>query len=563
MKKILLSMLVSLLCIGGLTILDSIAQQQPPPNIKVSLAFSGSRLTDRLLYLMGDRIPISLTLHNLGGQEITSKGFMGNPFHLFLLFTDPDGKGIISTQLLNADSSDDPSPPPVIMVNDQLLQVAPVETVLPDWVSSTKLPDVHAYYGLLKPGNYSVKAIIPVRTYLGIDYTNPEGNFSKIDLHKWQGPLESNTERFTLLADADKDGYYVPEGWPSGALADCNDGDPNEKPGQTWYKDADNDGYSDGITDATSCMRPQGYKLASELIALSGDCDDNDANRNSGKTEISCNGIDDDCNPATPDVPAPTLASPANGAANVSTIPTLSWNAANCATNYGLQVAKDSSFSSGSIVVDESGINSTSYTSANALSGNTTYYWHVNAKKSGETSPWSTTWSFTTATSKTHLLVVTKLGSGNVTVSPGTLNWNYGIGTASYDADTIVTLTATANTNSTFDDWYAFCLGTGGCSVTINGSQCTLNMCGPCFALATFVLKTNTITATAGTGGSISPSGAVKVKYGADQTFTIKPKTGYQIADVKVDDVSQGAISTYTFRNVTANHTISATFKRK
>jgi hypothetical protein len=88
-------------------------------------------------------------------------------------------------------------------------------------------------------------------------------------------------------------------------------------------------------------------------------------------------------------------------------------------------------------------------------------------------------------------------------------------------------------------------------------------MCGPCNAKATFTKKTYTITATAGTGGSISPSGNVKVDYGADKTFTITPNTGYQVLDVKVNNVSKGAITTYTFTNVTANHTISATFKKK
>jgi len=69
-----------------------------------------------------------------------------------------------------------------------------------------------------------------------------------------------------------------------------------------------------------------------------------------------------------------------------------------------------------------------------------------------------------------------------------------------------------------------------------------------------------TITATAGSNGSISPSGAVAVSVGANQAFTITPNSGYNVADVLVDGVSQGAITSYTFTNVTANHTISATF---
>jgi len=68
------------------------------------------------------------------------------------------------------------------------------------------------------------------------------------------------------------------------------------------------------------------------------------------------------------------------------------------------------------------------------------------------------------------------------------------------------------------------------------------------------------ITATAGAGGTISPSGVTRVTSGGSQTYTITPNSGYVIADVTVDSVSQGAISTYTFTNVITNHTISATF---
>ncbi len=71
-----------------------------------------------------------------------------------------------------------------------------------------------------------------------------------------------------------------------------------------------------------------------------------------------------------------------------------------------------------------------------------------------------------------------------------------------------------------------------------------------------------TITASAGTGGSISPSGAVSVSYGASKTFTIRPNRGYRVSSVLVDGTSVGAVATYTFNNVTANHTIAVTFVR-
>ena len=47
---------------------------------------------------------------------------------------------------------------------------------------------------------------------------------------------------------------------------------------------------------------------------------------------------------------------------------------------------------------------------------------------------------------------------------------------------------------------------------------------------------------------------------GGSQIFTITPLAGYAISDVKVDNVSKGAVGAWTFSNVTANHTISATF---
>ncbi len=77
---------------------------------------------------------------------------------------------------------------------------------------------------------------------------------------------------------------------------------------------------------------------------------------------------------------------------------------------------------------------------------------------------------------------------------------------------------------------------------------------------ATFISKNYTITASAGSGGSISPSGAVVVKRGDDQTFSISPNTGYDISDVVVDGDSKGAVSSYRFSNVVSDHTISATF---
>ncbi|HXB01483.1 MAG TPA: chitobiase/beta-hexosaminidase C-terminal domain-containing protein [Opitutaceae bacterium] len=74
---------------------------------------------------------------------------------------------------------------------------------------------------------------------------------------------------------------------------------------------------------------------------------------------------------------------------------------------------------------------------------------------------------------------------------------------------------------------------------------------------------TFTITASAGANGSISPSGGVVVNQGANQSFTITPNSGYNVSSVTVDGSGQGAITSYTFSNVQANHTISATFQQQ
>jgi hypothetical protein len=147
----------------------------------------------------------------------------------------------------------------------------------------------------------------------------------------------------------------------------------------------------------------------------------------------------------------------------------------------------------------------------------------------------------------TYTLTITKAGTGSgvVTNSPTGTTFNTG---------TVVTLTAAPDANSTFAGW------SGGCTGTSLTSTVTMN--ANTSVTATFTLKTYTITASAGSNGSISPKGNVTVNSGGSQTFTIKPNSYYLIADVKVDGISKGSITSYTFNNVTSNHSISASFVR-
>lgn len=108
----------------------------------------------------------------------------------------------------------------------------------------------------------------------------------------------------------------------------------------------------------------------------------------------------------------------------------------------------------------------------------------------------------------------------------------------------------------------AFTNGTRSGSV-VNGRY-TIFSNGDFFDSGTFGLNKLccTITVTVGTGGTVSPSGSVSVNPGSNKTFTISPNPGFEVTDVKVDGISKGAIKSYTFVDVDANHTLSATFAR-
>ncbi len=71
---------------------------------------------------------------------------------------------------------------------------------------------------------------------------------------------------------------------------------------------------------------------------------------------------------------------------------------------------------------------------------------------------------------------------------------------------------------------------------------------------------THTIVASAGSNGSLTPAGSTSIALGSDQSYTITPASGYHVLDVLVDSVSVGAVTSFSFTNVTSDHTISATF---
>jgi len=112
-----------------------------------------------------------------------------------------------------------------------------------------------------------------------------------------------------LFIDKDNDGFdagqenvchgaTIPESYKTTTLgADCDDANNTITTARTWYKDTDNDGYSDGTT-LTQCEQPADYKLDADLTGISGDCNDANAAIHTGGTEL-CDGIDNNCDTQT------------------------------------------------------------------------------------------------------------------------------------------------------------------------------------------------------------------------------------------------------------------------
>ena len=143
----------------------------------------------------------------------------------------------------------------------------------------------------------------------------------------------------------------------------------------------------------------------------------------------------------------------------------------------------------------------------------------------------------------TYTLTVDVTGSGSVAHFPDQTTYTHG---------TSVQLMATPATGWHFTGWSGDLSGiTNPATITMDGNKAITG---------TFAINTFTITPFAGPNGSISPATPQTVDYDSNLTFTITPNTGCHVLDALVDGNSVGVVTTYTFTNVTANHTIAATF---
>ncbi len=158
-----------------------------------------------------------------------------------------------------------------------------------------------------------------------------------------------------------------------------------------------------------------------------------------------------------------------------------------------------------------------------------------------------------TAPEKGAVPVTTITGTAQYT---GTITWNPSDSPFAASTVYMAAITLTPKAGYTLDGVAQDFFTIAGATATNAANSGVITAVFP----PTEAVTTYTVTATAGSGGSISPSGAVSVMEGNNQTFTITPDSGYRINSVTVDSVGQGAITTYTFTNVTASHTISVTF---
>lgn len=141
-----------------------------------------------------------------------------------------------------------------------------------------------------------------------------------------------------------------------------------------------------------------------------------------------------------------------------------------------------------------------------------------------------------------------------ISVSANPNNGGSVSGGGTFNQGASCTIHATANSDYTFVNW------------TENGTQVSTNVnysftvTGNRNLVANFVPNTHTIQATAGANGTITPSGNITVALGANQSFSMIPDAGYEVQEVYIDGNPAGAMNSYTFTNVTADHYIHVTF---
>ncbi|GHT39460.1 hypothetical protein AGMMS49965_05520 [Bacteroidia bacterium] len=177
----------------------------------------------------------------------------------------------------------------------------------------------------------------------------------------------------------------------------------------------------------------------------------------------------------------------------------------------------------------------------------------------------SQSYSFTVNSARTLEARATQNASTQYTITtqPGDIGISSTTGAGTYNSGATATVGCTVQSDYTFDGWYEG-------STKVSSSQFYSFIVTEARTLEARATQNApeqyTITASASSGGTISPSDNVNISQGGSQMFYFTPATGYEINQVLVDgvnNVSAVASGSYTFANVTANRSISVTFRQK
>jgi hypothetical protein len=237
---------------------------------------------------------------------------------------------------------------------------------------------------------------------------------------------------------------------------------------------------------------------------------------------------------------------------------TLAWDANSDSTLAGYKVYSGSSSRSYSGTVD---VGNWTNCVMSGLEAGKTYYFAAKAyDKTGIESDYSNEVAYTVpsvcsfSVSPVSQSYAASGGAGTVAVTAGsTCSWS------AVASDTWLTVTAGPSGTGPGTVSYLVAANTGSASRTATlsagGQTVTVSQSG-------YTAAAYSITASTGSGGSISPAGTATVSSGASKAYTITPASGYSVSYVQVDGLNVGAVSAYTFSNVKANHSIRAVFRK-
>ena len=182
-----------------------------------------------------------------------------------------------------------------------------------------------------------------------------------------------------------------------------------------------------------------------------------------------------------------------------------------------------------------------------------TGYTFLNWTKNGTQVSANPSYSFTVTESATYTAHF-NAQSYTISVAANPNNAGSVSGGGSYTYGQTCTVTASANNGYAFTSW-----SENGTQVSTNVNY-SFTVTGNRNLVANFVPNTHTIQATAGSNGTITPSGNITVALGANQSFSMIPDAGYEVQEVYIDGNPVGAMNSYTFTNVTDDHYIHVTF---